>query len=79
MLVLTRKLHESIVIDGNISVTLVAIRGNQVRIGISAPKSVGVYRSELREKATAGKSVNGHAPSESEHALLSSTHARFAR
>jgi carbon storage regulator len=47
MLVLTRKLHESIVIDGNISVTVVSIRGNQVRLGITAPRSVAIYRAEL--------------------------------
>ena len=54
MLVLTRKLNESIVINGNISVKVVSIRGNQVRLGITAPESCGIYRSELC-KPPAGK------------------------
>lgn len=47
MLVLTRKLNEKIVIDGNIVVTVVRIDKNQVRIGIEAPNSIPVYREEL--------------------------------
>jgi carbon storage regulator len=53
MLVLTRKLQESIVIGGNISVTVVSIRGNQVRLGITAPRSVGIYRAELSDSGAA--------------------------
>jgi carbon storage regulator len=47
MLVLSRKLNESIVIDGNIRVMVVGFRGNQVRLGIEAPGSVPIYREEL--------------------------------
>ena len=47
MLVLSRKLNETIVIDGNIRITVVGIRGNQVRLGIDAPDSVGILREEL--------------------------------
>ena len=47
MLVLTRKLNQSIVIGGNITVTVVGIRGNQVRLGITAPETLGIYRDEL--------------------------------
>jgi carbon storage regulator len=47
MLVLSRKLNESIVIDGNIEITVVSIRGNQVRLGFNAPDSVGILREEL--------------------------------
>jgi carbon storage regulator len=47
MLVLSRKLNETIVIDGNIRITVVGIRGNQVRIGIEAPNSVKIFRQEL--------------------------------
>ena len=47
MLVLSRKLNETIVIDGNIRITVVGIRGNQVRLGIEAPDSVGIFREEL--------------------------------
>src|SRR5205807_7371904 len=47
MLVLSRKLNEKIVIDGNIVVTIVKIDRNQVRIGIEAPGSIPVYREEI--------------------------------
>lgn len=47
MLVLTRKLGETIVIDGSIRVQVVAIRGNHVKLGIAAPESVGIVREEL--------------------------------
>jgi len=47
MLVLTRKLNESIIIDGGITVTITAIDRNRVRIGISAPRDVSIQREEL--------------------------------
>jgi carbon storage regulator len=47
MLVLSRKLNEKIVIDGNIVVTVVKIDRNQVRIGIEAPGNVRVFREEI--------------------------------
>ncbi|MFY9115410.1 MAG: carbon storage regulator CsrA [Dethiobacteria bacterium] len=47
MLVLTRKLGESIMIGGDIKITLVAVDGGAVRIGIEAPATVAVYRQEL--------------------------------
>jgi carbon storage regulator len=47
MLVLSRKLNEKIVINGNIVVTIVKIDRNQVRIGIEAPGEVPVYREEI--------------------------------
>lgn len=47
MLVLSRKRNESIVIDGNIVVTVVDIRGDKVRLGIEAPKDVPIHRSEV--------------------------------
>jgi carbon storage regulator len=53
MLVLSRKLNESIVIDGDIRITVVGLRGNQVRIGIEAPGSVGILREELLAPASA--------------------------
>ena len=47
MLVLSRKPNQQIVIGGNIRVTVVGVRGNQVRLGIEAPDAVKVYREEL--------------------------------
>ena len=50
MLVLSRKLNEAIVIDGDIRVTVLSVHGSQVRLGIQAPESVGIYREELCER-----------------------------
>ncbi len=47
MLVLARKPNESIVIDDRIRVTILGVRGRQVRLGIEAPKEVSVRREEL--------------------------------
>ena len=47
MLVLTRKLKEQIVLGANIRVTVLAIKGNQVRLGIDAPEDVVIRRQEL--------------------------------
>ena len=47
MLVLSRQENESIVIDGEIVVTILEIRGNQIRLGIEAPQEVAVWREEL--------------------------------
>lgn len=60
MLVLSRKLNEKIVIDGDIVITVVKIDRNQVRIGIEAPGHVPVFREEilpLEHPVRAGKAV----------------------
>lgn len=50
MLILSRKLDESIIIDGNIEIKIVSIDENRVRIGINAPSNVEVHRKEVFEK-----------------------------
>lgn len=50
MLVLTRRPGESIVVGDNIVVTVIEIKGGQVRIGIDAPREVDVYREEIYEQ-----------------------------
>ena len=47
MLALARKVNESIVINDDVEVTVLEIKGDQVKIGINAPKSVPIYRKEL--------------------------------
>jgi carbon storage regulator len=50
MLVLTRRIGETIVIGGNIRVTVVSIQGDRIRLGVSAPTSVPVHREEVHER-----------------------------
>jgi carbon storage regulator len=53
MLVLTRKVGEEIVINGNIRVTITLIKGDKVRIGITAPPDVPVHRQEILDRLNA--------------------------
>ncbi|MDO5096459.1 MAG: carbon storage regulator [Peptostreptococcaceae bacterium] len=55
MLVLQRKKDESIVIDGNITITIVDIGNDRVKISIDAPREISILRSELIEAANANK------------------------
>jgi carbon storage regulator len=50
MLVLSRKLKESIVINDNVVVTVLGVKGDRVRLGIEAPGEIPVHRHELYEK-----------------------------
>lgn len=53
MLILTRKSGEAIKLGDEITITIVEVRGNQVRIGIQAPRTIPVHRYELYEKIRA--------------------------
>ena len=50
MLILTRRVGETITIGEDVKVTVLGVKGNQVRIGIDAPKSVAVHREEIYER-----------------------------
>jgi carbon storage regulator len=50
MLILTRKLGEQIAIGENIRITMLEIKGSQAKLGIEAPRSIGIYRNEIYEK-----------------------------
>lgn len=50
MLILTRRVGENLKIGENVTVTVLGVKGNQVRVGIDAPKSVPVHREEIYER-----------------------------
>lgn len=62
MLILTRRIGETLNIGDNIEVTVLGIKGNQVRIGITAPRDVPVHRSEVLDRIQREKAGNGRAP-----------------
>lgn len=61
MLILTRRVGETLMVGDDVTVTVLGVKGNQVRIGVNAPKDVSVHREEIyqriqREKASEGNS-----------------------
>ena len=50
MLILTRRVGETVMIGADVTVTVLGVKGNQVRVGINAPKNVAVHREEIFER-----------------------------
>ncbi|OGT43604.1 MAG: carbon storage regulator [Gammaproteobacteria bacterium RIFCSPHIGHO2_12_FULL_40_19] len=50
MLILTRRISESIIIGDDVKITVLGVKGNQVRLGIDAPKNLSVHREEIYER-----------------------------
>jgi carbon storage regulator len=61
MLILTRRVGETLMIGEEVTVTVLGVKGNQVRIGVNAPKEIGVHREEIYEKIKAEKVMEGEA------------------
>ena len=62
MLILTRRVGETLMIGDEVTVTVLGVKGNQVRIGVNAPRDVAVHREEIyerikREQAEAGQAL----------------------
>lgn len=64
MLILTRRVGETIKIGDDVAVTVLGVKGNQVRIGIDAPKNITVHREEIYERVKREQDAvrNNHAP-----------------
>ena len=56
MLILTRRAGETVMIGSDIKITVLGVKGNQVRIGINAPKELAVHREEIYERSKSEKS-----------------------
>ena len=56
MLILTRRISESIIIGDDVKITILGIKGNQVRVGIDAPKDLSVHREEIYDRIKQEKS-----------------------
>jgi len=63
MLILTRRVGETVMIGNEVTVTVLGVKGNQVRLGINAPKDVAVHREEIFERIKAERSDGDSASS----------------
>ena len=60
MLILTRRMGETVMIGDDVTITVLGVKGNQVRVGINAPKTLAVHREEIYERIKRERQI-GHA------------------
>ncbi len=58
MLILTRRVGETLMVGDEVTVTVLGVKGNQVRIGVNAPKEVAVHREEIYQRIQQEKAAN---------------------
>lgn len=76
MLTLARKVNEAIIVNDNIEITIQDVKGDQIKIGIDAPKSVPIYRKELYEQIQKANRESANAASPRALSELDVNHSR---
>jgi carbon storage regulator len=67
MLILTRRAGETVMVGNDVTITVLGVKGNQVRIGINAPKHIAVHREEIYERIQSEKKAkDAEAPADEE-------------
>lgn len=59
MLILTRRVGEALIVGDDVTVTILGVKGNQVRLGVNAPKDVSVHREEIYQRIQQEKMMQG--------------------